>query len=289
MNVDKAKTHEFFFFGGGEGHIKLKPEYLNLDAIKILLCFRNDSSIFRVLLAVDALRGLNPSIKIELFIPYFPGGRQDRRCVEGEPLTVGVYASVINALNLDRVHIYDPHSDVTPAFIQRVKVHKNHYYAGKAIHSFRSIAKEWDNMVLVSPDAGANKKVYDLAKYLNLDAIRADKIRDVKTGKIVETTVYAGSLEGKYPVIVDDVCARGGTFMALAKVLTEKHNAEGVGLVLSFWEGIANTDDMKKSGITKIFITNGLADCPYNDYVETYNVFEFMGLSEDELFELENE
>lgn len=286
LNVDSAKTHKFFFFGGGEGHIKLNPDYINMEEINILIRFRNDTSIFRVLLTVDALREINPAIKIHLFIPYFPGARQDRRMVAGEPLTVKVYADIINALKLNTVHIFDPHSDVTPALINNVRTHRNWYYVSHAMHDFRNQA-DWESMVLVSPDAGANKKIYDLAKYLGgMPTIRADKLRNVSTGEIIETIVYADEdyLTGKAAVIVDDICARGGTFIALAKALKKKGVSE-IALIVSHWEGIANESALKECGINQVYITNGLAtSSDPNGYVKQYDVFYYMGNArEDEL------
>ena len=57
---------------------------------------------------------------INLFLPYFPGARQDRVMVAGESLTVKVYANLINDLKLNKVTIFDPHSDVTPALLEKV-------------------------------------------------------------------------------------------------------------------------------------------------------------------------
>jgi ribose-phosphate pyrophosphokinase len=89
---------------------------------------------------------------------------------------------------------------------------------------------EEDQIVLVSPDAGAYKKVFDVAKEFNIEnVITASKVRDINNGKILRTEVP--SIE-KYDddmkyVIVDDICDGGRTFIELAKVIKEqKPNAK---------------------------------------------------------------
>ncbi len=56
--------------------------------------------------------------------------------------------------------------------------------------------------------------------------IRADKSRNMATGQITETVVYADDLTGKACVIVDDLCDGGRTFIELAKVLRAKGAAK---------------------------------------------------------------
>jgi ribose-phosphate pyrophosphokinase len=124
--------------------------------------------------------------------------------------------------------------------------------------------------VLVSPDAGSNKKVANVAKYLNnisgqdICVVRADKLRNVATGQIIETTVYADDLTGKECYIIDDICSKGGTFCALAKVLKAK-GASKVYLVVSHYEGTANIQTLKDSGIDLIFTTNSKPFVDVND------------------------
>jgi ribose-phosphate pyrophosphokinase len=82
-----------------------------------------------------------------------------------------------------------------------------------------------DKFYLVSPDAGSNKKIFDLAKSIGYDGeiIRCDKLRDISTGKIIETIVYHDDLCGKDAIIVDDILDGGKTFIEIAKVLKQKN------------------------------------------------------------------
>jgi ribose-phosphate pyrophosphokinase len=267
-NIDHNHIYyKHFFFGGGEQHVQLNAERLHLaESVTITLPFMQDSEIIKLALIVDALRRAGCK-SMCLKIPYFPAARQDRVCNEGEPLSVKVYADLINAMKFDRVVVFDPHSDVTPALLNNVEVVDNCEFVA---HVFSRLNGEIVNgmstdfmkrAVLVSPDAGSNKKVANVAKHLykngykDVPVVRADKLRNVATGEIIETTVYADDLTDKHCIIVDDICSKGGTFCALAKVLKAK-GAEKVYLVVSHYEGTATLRILKESGIDGVFTTN---------------------------------
>ena len=252
--------YEHFFFGGGEQHIKFdQQDIADVCSATIWLHYSQDSEIWKLALIVDALRRANISI-LHLKIPYFPAARQDRVCVEGEPLTVKVFADFINSMKFNKVTIFDPHSEVTPALLDNVQVVDNCAFVCKILGEMNALDGS-GKTVLVSPDAGSNKKVANVAKYLfkasgkEVSVVRADKLRNVATGQIVETTVYADDLTGKECYIIDDICSKGGTFCALAKVLKAK-GASKVYLVVSHYEGTADLRILKESGIDLVFTTD---------------------------------
>ena len=259
-STNKPIAYEHFFFGGGEQHIKLNQKDLaDAYSATIWLHYGQDSEIWKLALIVDALRRANIHI-LHLNIPYFPAARQDRVCVAGEPLSVKVFADFINAMKFSRVTIFDPHSEVTPALLDNVKVVDNVQFVGAALGELNALDGT-SKTVLVSPDAGSNKKVANVAKYLynvsgqEVDVVRADKLRNVATGQIIETTVYADDLTGKNCFIIDDICSKGGTFCALAKVLKAK-GAARVTLVVSHFEGTADMHILKESGIDEVITTD---------------------------------
>ncbi|WP_459212291.1 ribose-phosphate diphosphokinase [Aquimarina rhabdastrellae] len=216
---------EHFVFNGGEPHIKILEEVLS-DHICITHRIQSFNDVGLILIATDALQRMGVK-KIELFIPYFPAARQDRIMTKGEALSVKVYADIINAQGYDCVTIFDPHSEVTPALLNNVKVIDNHEFVKQAI-------KQLDgNRVLISPDGGALKKIYKVAQSIGeIEVIECSKQRDVKTGELSGFKVYEDSLEGKHCVIVDDICDGGGTFLGLAKELKKK-GAKEISLIVS--------------------------------------------------------
>lgn len=211
----KEITFESFVFAGGEPHIKIHD---NLTGVSVTVTHRinsfNDLGLLCV--AIDALHrmGAKPS---HLFIPYFPAARQDRVMIKGEPLSVKVYADIINGFGFERVSVLDVHSEVTPAIINNCEVITNYEFIKKVI------AHIGDRVTLISPDGGALKKIYKLSEYLGgIEVVEGSKTRDVKTGKLSGFKVYTNDFTGADCLVVDDICDGGATFTGLAEALKTK-------------------------------------------------------------------
>ncbi|RYF50195.1 MAG: ribose-phosphate pyrophosphokinase, partial [Cytophagaceae bacterium] len=148
-----------FIFSGGEPHIKLDLPVAGNVPEPVLITQRvtNAADFMQVLLATDALRRAGYK-QLSLMLPYFPAARQDRLMVPGEPLSVRVYADLINAQHYEHVYVYDPHSDVTPALLNNVQVIDNQLFVATVLTHF-----DPNRLCLVSPDAGALKKIHKLS------------------------------------------------------------------------------------------------------------------------------
>lgn len=242
--LKESIKYEFFVFKGGEPHIKILDPVELGEGVIISIRVNSFNDLGALCVAVDALRRMRVG-SIELTIPYFPGARQDRIMIKGEALTCKVYSEIINSLRFKLVTIIDPHSDVAPALINNCNIVNNHRFATKAIKDYVD-----EKVVhLVSPDAGARKKVQSLSQYIIqrgcwfedpkgfpkakgtgvgantkvLDTIvYADKTRNVSDGSISGFHVHGDYLSGTPCVVVDDICDGGGTFIGLAKALKEK-------------------------------------------------------------------
>lgn len=239
------------FPSGIEPHIILSSV---VDEKALITCrIKNANDIMLILLATDALKR-SGARRIRLFIPYLPFARQDRVMNQGEPLSIKVFADLINTQNYDKVYLYDVHSEVGAALINNSDVIDNHTFVS-------GVLKNKSDYLIVSPDAGSYKKIFKLCQYINYtnDIILCNKVRDVTNGNIKSLTFNENDLKGKDCYIVDDICSKGGTFMALAKALKER-NAGNVYLIVSHYENSANVEDLKASGISHIYTTNSLKD-----------------------------
>lgn len=242
-----------FQFTGGEIHVKIPTEpnaVSSANTINLVSKIQSPADLIEVLLVNDAVRRMNPNAVISATFPYFPYARQDRVCVHGEALSVKVAADMINSCNFATVRISDPHSDVTPALINNVQVWEQHHMV---LDMWGEIKREYGNAIIVSPDAGANKKILKVVQALGKDTfIRADKIRDVENGQITETVVYGPKLNGESVLIIDDICDGGNTFIALAQALKD-HGAGKVGLYVSHGIFSRGLDVLLKNGIDHIY------------------------------------
>lgn len=260
-------------FPGGEVHVKLDKDNLrfkrNAGDITIHASIRNSEDFLRVAMLKDAVeRFVEEDVfsPINLFCPYVPYARQDRRCDEGEAFSLKVFAGLLNSLSFNKVTIVDPHSDVTPALINNVEVITQ-------LNVFENWEKLSNRIVrgvtLVAPDAGANKKTSSIAKYFAHDVfIRADKLRDLSTGKILETIVYVDDLEGRDVMAVDDLCDGGATFIGLATALKKK-NAGKVLLYVTHGIFSKGLDPLFAGGIDEIWTTDAFrSDLPADSRVQ---------------------
>lgn len=204
-----------FVFSGGEPHIRL-GKFDTSQAVYITHRIQSFNDVGLLLVAVDALQRIGVST-IHLILPYFPAARQDRVMVAGESLSVKVMANLINNLNLASVTILDPHSDVTPALLNNCISISNYSFISKVLSNLP------EHFILISPDAGASKKIYKLASKLNLpNVLECGKKRNVATGALTGFSVPVDNLGNKPCLIVDDICDGGGTFLGLGEELKKK-------------------------------------------------------------------
>lgn len=94
-----------------------------------------------------------------------------------------------------------------------------------------------DNIILVSPDAGASKKIYKLAEQIGYkgDIITCSKDRD-KDGKLTKTIVPITDniiKSKKDYIIIDDICDGGATFINIAKELKKLYNCNKIYLIVT--------------------------------------------------------
>lgn len=238
-------------FGGGEWNIVLnnRIDYSKVEKVLITHRCNNSESLMQILLAADALKIKGVS-EIELFIPYLPYARQDRLCSEGESFSLKVFCNLINSVRLKKVFVLDCHSDVGVALLNNCVNLSNLQYVNQVVSNTGV-------NVLISPDAGSNKKLNKIAEALDCKLIKCDKSRDLATGKLTKFEVF-GNIGGEDVLIVDDICSYGGTFRGLAAEL-KKAGASNIYLFVTHYEGVVSVDSLKEAGITDVFSTSSIS------------------------------
>lgn len=223
-----------------------------LPVTRVLMRTASMSSFLAGLFWIDGLAARGFDVP-QLILPMVPGARQDRLNSEGDFLfTAKSVAAMINARHFPLVTILDPHSDVTPALINRCDV----------LHARAPAAWCWS--AVISPDAGAEKRAGAMAKLLGVPLLRAWKTRDVKTGAISGFGMEPTDPNlGPRVLVVDDICDGGGTFVGLADVLdrarlvadlyvTHGIFSKGTGPLLARFRHVYCTDSVlgDKPGVT---------------------------------------
>lgn len=193
--------------------------------------------------------------KIELHISYLLAARMDRVMLDGEPFSLKVIAGIINLAGFSKIRIFDPHSEVSTALIDRSYAVPNHAYVKDALEDYL-LKNKTAAYALVSPDGGALKKIHKLAHFLQADnVVECMKERDVKTGALTNFKTTTDNLDGQTCFIIDDICDGGGTFAGTAKMLKEKgakkvilivsHGIFSKGTKIEFVDEIYTTDSFR--------------------------------------------
>lgn len=252
-------------FPNGETLIKSEGLKIKDQNNEIRLHFERDEDITHLIFLKGHLDERN--IKCKLVLPYMPYSRMDR--TEGVTIfTLKYVCKLINSLNFESVTIYEPHSDVCTALLDRVKVVNMSKILTEEL--LKELKAEDDEVYLVYPDAGAAKRY---GKQINYDKVlTASKERDFKTGYINKLDIN-GEIKGKdfKAIIVDDLCSRGGTFLLTASKLKEMGAAE-IYLVVTHCENtIFEGDILTGDLITGIYTTNSILSKGH-DKIKVYEI-----------------
>lgn len=202
--------------------ITMKSRLNTFQDLEIIIC------------ATQALKEVGVN-RIRLYIPYCIGARSDRKFMDGGINYVKhVIAPIINSQGYEKVIILDPHSDVLEACINNFEKKDTDelldfafrdYFISKGFE--RWDASNFDGVRLVSPDAGALKKVFHCAEQLKYkhEVIIASKHRNLETGKIDYTNVPISVNDADKDIfIIDDICDGGRTFIEIAKAVNNVRN-----------------------------------------------------------------
>ena len=253
------------------GHVRIYSRLNTFRDLELIIC------------ATAALR--NTGIQsLSLYTPYFMGARSDRRFTEGDANYLKqVICPIINAQKFDAVIVLDPHSDVLEACLDNFEKIDNHDIVKSALTDIDNKNDAQDRIVLVSPDAGAYKKIFDVAQKFGIrKIITATKVRDIKTGKILHTEIpVLDQHEDLKYVIVDDICDGGRTFTELAKAIHESRPTAEVYLIVT--HGIFSNSFYELSKhIKKVYSSNSYSDIDVEhhsdytvgkDYLMQFNSF----------------
>ncbi len=119
------------------------------DAVTIRADIVDSDTLMALLLLTDAVRRHYADPAIDLVCPYLPYARQDRVAFPGEALSAAVACRLLNAQDYRSVEVWDAHSDVSLALLDRVRHRPASDFAGRIVTA---------NDVVVAPDLGAVKR-----------------------------------------------------------------------------------------------------------------------------------
>ena len=295
-NLDQSEIkYKINNYPDGQSDLQLLNAIDLQDNITIKSRFNSFKDLELILCATKAIHNLG-LYDVSLYIPYILGARSDRQfAIGGVSYLRDIIAPIINAQNYTTVRVIDPHSYVTQAVINNLVTISNDVIVDFALNSImKGPGYRISTTVLVSPDAGAQAKIFPIAKGFGFtNVITASKHRDIATGNILSTEVPGLPVhEYKDFIIIDDICDGGRTFIEIAKKIKETFAGEKCGKIYlivthgifsagyhelqDYFDGIYTTNSVKEIPATMVLRTgdvNELTTGQPNNFVHQLNVF----------------
>lgn len=192
-------------FPDGELHVRIDSSVRGKDVFVVQpTCPPVNENFTELLIILDALYRASAG-RITAIIPYYGYARQDKKTAGREPITARMIADMLTTGGADRILTLDLHSPQIQGFFDIPVDHLT------AVYALTDKIKTWDidNSVIVAPDAGRINMATEYANRLGLPVVIIHKRR---TGpEMTEVAYVVGEVEGKRPVIIDDMITTGGT------------------------------------------------------------------------------
>ncbi|NMM25981.1 MAG: ribose-phosphate pyrophosphokinase [Glaciimonas sp.] len=214
LSLGKASVSKF---SDGEVMVEINENVRGKDVFVLQsTCAPTNDNLMELILMVDALKRASAG-RITAAIPYFGYARQDRRPRSARvAISAKVVANMLEQAGVERVLIMDLHADQIQGFFN---IPVDNIYASTVLLG-DLVKKNYDDLLVVSPDIGGVVRARALAKRLNCDLAIIDKRRP--KANVSEVMNIIGEVEGRNCVIMDDMVDTAGTLTKAAEALKER-------------------------------------------------------------------
>ncbi len=201
-------------FSDGEVTVEIQQNVRARDVFVIQpTCHPTNENLMELLLMVDAMKRASAR-RITAVIPYYGYARQDRRPRSTRvPISAKVVADLLQTVGVERLLTMDLHADQIQGFFD---IPVDNIYASPVLLSDLK-ARNYSELVVISPDVGGVVRARALAKQLGCDLAIIDKRRQAPN--VSEVMHVIGEIEGRNCVVMDDMIDTAGTLVKAAEVL----------------------------------------------------------------------
>ncbi|MEX1027402.1 MAG: ribose-phosphate pyrophosphokinase [Candidatus Paceibacterota bacterium] len=176
-----------------------------------------NDKLCRLLFFLGALRDAGAK-RVTAVIPYLCYSRKDRKTKTRDPITSRYVAQLLESVGADRVLTMDVHN--LAAFQNAFRIQTIHLEATSAFVSHFAKQSPRDGMTVVSPDAGGVKRAerfrQALSERLQCEVPMA-MVEKHRSKGVVRGEMFAGDVEGRLAIVVDDLISTGGTLVRAAR------------------------------------------------------------------------
>lgn len=240
-----------------------------------------------LLVIIDACRR-SMALSVNIIMPFFPYSRSDKKDEPRAPISVKLIANLLEATKINRLVSIDLHAAQIQGFLDTpfdnlysaILVNK---FLNKTLFKDLSLDEKQKKFIVVSPDAGATKRTFAIAKIMKLNTLIMHKQRDYTKSGTIERTLLIGNNDNNYhkiALICDDIADTCGTLISSIKEL-EKNGINKVICVIT--HGIFSKNALEKinkcNNIEKIIVSDSIPqaeNCRLCKKIEVFSIAKLM-------------
>lgn len=241
-------------FACGENYVRFTETFRGQDVFLVQTCrtgHMNDD-LMELLLMIDAAKK-SFAKSIHVVLPYMAYSRQDKIHAPREGISARLLADLIVKAGADHIITLHFHADQIQGFFQCPTDNLN----PRKLFVDYIKSKKIKDSVIVSPDAGGAKMAKSYANDLGIPLVIMHKQRPGHN--ISEVTHVIGDVEGKTPIIMDDMIDTAGSVCAAKEALINAGSNKDVylGATHAIFSGPAR-DRLSKAHFKEIVCTDSL-------------------------------
>jgi ribose-phosphate pyrophosphokinase len=188
-----------------------------------------NDNLVELLVMIDAARRASAG-RITVVVPYMAYAKQEKKKRGHEPITAKLVANLITTAGADRFLAVDLH---TPAIEGFFDIPVDHMQMAFLMGSHFRDRLEWEDVVVVSPDAGGVARATEFRDHLKArleQVIARDELAIAfkrRTPRGAPSVIdMVGDVKGRPAIIYDDMIQSGGTLLQVVDRLLEQGATE---------------------------------------------------------------
>jgi ribose-phosphate pyrophosphokinase len=200
-------------FSDGEIQIQVEESVRGCEVFVVQsTSYPVNDHILELLIMIDALKRASAAV-INVVIPYYGYGRQDRKARSREPITAKLVVNLLEAAGASRVITMDLHTAQLQGFFDVPVEH----LIGVPILAEYFQEKALEETVVVAAHNGSIGRTRKMANLLQAPLALIDKRKFDEQEAVTADVV--GNVEGKVAIIIDDMIDTGTTVTLAAEAL----------------------------------------------------------------------
>ena len=174
-----------------------------------------NENYMELLVMIDALKRASAK-EINVIMPYYGYSRQDRKAAPRQPISAKLMADLLQVAGADRMMCLDLHAAQIQGFFD---IPIDNFLALPVLAEY-FVAKNLEDIVVVSPDHGGTTRARKLAEVLDAPLAIVDKRRPKPNQAEVMNLI--GDVEGKNCIIIDDMVDTAGTLSIVVSAIKSR-------------------------------------------------------------------